>query len=43
MRQPAALVCHGSQRAQVLLRAANGMSNADIAVLAGATRVTVRA
>lgn len=31
------------QRAQVLLRAADGMSNADNAVLAGVTRVTVRA
>jgi hypothetical protein len=31
------------QRARVLLRAADGMSNADNAVLAGVTRVTVRA
>jgi hypothetical protein len=31
------------QRAQVLLRAADGMSNADNAVLAGVTRMTVRA
>jgi transposase len=31
------------QRAQVLLRAADGVSNADNAVLAGVTRMTVRA
>jgi transposase len=31
------------QRAQVLLHAADGMSNADIAILAGVTRPTVRA
>jgi len=31
------------QRAQVLLRAADGMSNADNATLAGVTRMTVRA
>ena len=31
------------QRAQVLLHAADGVSNTDIAVLAGVTRMTVRA